>query len=126
MEITTIALMASIVLGAIIIVIFFYWIPRMREKSENELKRLEREHWNYVQRKTAKKTELENYYNSELAKIAKAKSKKGENKLDEAVKIITEERRNGISIEDCIRTLHISGFGEQEIEEILEQSDKMM
>ncbi|MEW6295442.1 MAG: hypothetical protein AB1467_04065 [Candidatus Diapherotrites archaeon] len=121
---TTIVAAAAIIIGAAILIILFYWIPRMRNKAENELRRLEREHWNYVQKKTEKKSETKNYYSKELAGISKAKDK--EKKLPEAAKIITRQRRQGTTIEDCTRTLHASGFSEKEIEDILEQSDKMM
>jgi len=124
METTTIVIAYSIIIGAAILIVLFYWIPRERNKAENELRRLEREHWNYVQKKTEKKSGTQNYYSKELAGIAKAKDK--EKKLPEAAKIITEQRRQGATIEDITRTLHASGFSEKEIEDILEQSDKMM
>jgi transposase len=50
----------------------------------------------------------------------------GEDGITSAAQIITEERRNGLSAEECVKLLALSKHSEKEIEKIMDESDKLM
>jgi hypothetical protein len=49
-----------------------------------------------------------------------------ERELSKAVEMITALRREGKDVEECTRILASAGFTHEEIEKILDESDKMM
>lgn len=99
-----------------------------KKRVSDRLEELEREHSTYMKKKRRGWKEEANAFRPAKVIYIKKKEPKDnkEGEMVEAARMITEERRKGANIEECIILLHKTKHSEQEIERILEESDRMM
>ncbi|MFH1544502.1 MAG: hypothetical protein ABIE23_00200 [archaeon] len=108
-----------------VVMLFFFGA---KKKVSDRLDELEKEHSMHMKKKRRSwKEEANAFRPAKVIYIKKEEPKnKKEEEMMEAARMITEERRNGANIEECIVLLHNTKHSEEEIERILEQSDRIM